>query len=260
MKKLTLLLTLLAHSLFAADSLMDALLDGNLTHKINANYSEANDDESPFSSTKTQKILFHYKTAPIEGIRLEVATQSFATETRQSSNDNTLYYTEALYDGSANDLGYKLSANYYADTYRQKMEQSNIVTSNAFGVKAQVNYENFGSYVAYSKVGEGSRSASSDLEGKDHLLPTSSVLSSNNYTPNTAAYAVDLNYSPRKDITLGSRYVVASEVQTNLSYTGVYSNFQIDEISKGFNLGVSFDKTGQDKQNDQFSINIKSKF
>lgn len=47
----------------------------------------------------------------MEGIRLEVATQSFATETRQSSTDNTLYYTEALYDGKADMLGYKLSAN-----------------------------------------------------------------------------------------------------------------------------------------------------
>jgi len=259
MKKLTFLLIFLS-SLFAADSLMDALLDGNLTHKINANYNEASDEDSPFSSSKTQKILFNYKTAPIEGIRLEVATQSFATETRQSSNDNTIYYTEALYDGKAHDLGYKLSANYYADTYREKMEQSSIATTNALGVKAQMNYENFGSYIAYSKVGEGRYSASSGLDGKDHLLPTSSVLSSNNYAPNTAAYAVDLNYSPRKDITLGSRYVVATEEQTNLTYTGVYSNFQLNEISKGFNLGVAFDKTGQDKQNDQFSINIKSKF
>lgn len=239
---------------------MDALLDGNLTHKVNANYNEASDDESPFSSTKTQKILFHYKTAPVEGIRLEVATQSFATETRQSSTDNTIYYTEAIYDGRAEEIGYKLRANYYADTYRQSMEQSGIATTNAFGVKAQINYENFGSYVAYSKVLEGTHSASGDLDGKDHLLPTSSVLSSNNYTPNTEAYAVDLNYSPRKDITLGSRYVVATEMQTNLSYTGVYSNFQLNEISKGLNLGVSYDKTGMDKQNDQFSINFKSNF
>ena len=60
---------------------------------------------------------------------------------------------------------------------------------------------------------------------------------------------------------LGSRYVIANEMQTtNLSYTGVYSNFQINEIAKGFNLGISYDKTGIDKQNDQFGINIKSKF
>jgi len=262
MKKLTFSLILLTHTLFAADSLMDALLDGNLTHKISSNYNEGQEEEeTPFSSTKTQKFLFHYKTAPImDGLKLEVATQSFATETHQTSSDNTIYYTEALYDGKAEDVGYKLSANYYADTYHQSIVESGLTTTNAFGAKAQMNYENFGSYVAYSKVMNGNHAASGDLEGKDHLLPTSSVLSSNNYAPNTAAYAVDLNYSPRKDVTLGSRYVVASEVQTNLSYTGVYSNFQLNEISKGLNLGLSFDKTGIDKQSDQFSINFKSKF
>ena len=260
MKKLTLLLILISHPLFAADSLIDALLDGNLTHKINANYNEASDDESPFSSSKTKQIFFHYTSAPVEGIRLEVAAQSFASETQQSSTDNTIYYTQALYDGKAEDLGYKLRANYYADTYRQSVEQSGIATTNAYGLKAQMNYESFGSYVAYSKVLEGNHNASANLEGKDHLLPTSSVISSNNYTPNTEAYAVDLNYSPRNDITLGSRYVVATEMQTNFSYTGVYSNFQLNELSKGLNLGLSYDKTGMDKQNNQFLINIKSKF
>lgn len=261
MKKLTFLLIFLSQTLFAADSLIDALLDGNLTHKISSNYTEGKEEEeTPFSSTKTQKILFHYQTAPIEGLRFEVATQSFATETHQTSTDNTIYYTEALYNGNAEDVGYKLSANYYADTYRQSMAQNGLETTNAFGAKAQMNYENFGSYIAYSRVLGGNHGANGDLEGKDHLLPTSSVLSSNNYTPNTAAYAVDFNYSPRKDITLGSRYVIANEVQTNLSYTGVYSNFQLNEISKGLNLGLSYDKTGIAKQNDQFGINIKSKF
>lgn len=260
MKKLTFSLILLSHTLFAADSLIDALLDGNLTHKINASYNDGNEEETAFSSTKTQKILFHYQTAPVAGLKLEVATQSFASEVRQSSTDNTIYYTEALYHGKAEELGYKLSANYYADTYRQNISQSGISTTSAFGAKAQINYENFGSFIAYSKVGEGSHSASGNLEGKDHLLPTSSTLSSNNYTPNTSAYAVDLNYSPRKDVTLGSRYVIANEMQTNLSYTGVYSNFQLNEIVKGLNLGLSYDKTGIAKQNDQFGINIKSKF
>jgi hypothetical protein len=260
MKKLTFSLIFLSHILFAADTLIDALLDGNLTHKISANYNEGTEDETAFSSSRTQKILFHYQTAPLAGLKLEVATQSFATEMHQSSTDNTIYYTEALYHGKSEELGYKLSANYYADTYRQSIVQSGISTTNAFGAKAQVNYENFGSYIAYSRVEGGKHSASGDLEGKDHLLPTSSVLSSNNYTPNTAAYAVDLNYSPRKDITLGSRYVIANEEQTNLSYTGIYSNFQLNEISKGLNLGFSYDKTGIAKQNDQFGINIKSKF
>ena len=78
--------------------------------------------------------------------------------------------------------------------------------------------------------------------------------------PNTQANALDFNYAPRKDILLGSRYVIANDMQNTFSYTGVYSTFQIDEIAKGLNFGISYDKTGIDKQNNQFNINLKSKF
>lgn len=238
---------------------MDALLDGNLTHQINATYDDGAQSDAPYSSSRTQKILFHYQTAPIEGIRVEVATQSFAKETHQNSTDNTIYYTEARYQGEAESLKYKLSANYYADTYRNLYEKT-IDTTNAFGLKAQMNLENFSTYVAYSRVLEGTRSASGDLEGKDHLLPTSSVLSSNNYTPNTQAYALDLNYALRKDLIVGSRYVIANEAQTNLSYTGIYTDFKLEELVRGLDFGLAYDKTGIAKQNDQFRLQIKSKF
>lgn len=259
MKHFIFIFTLFTHTFLFADSLIDALLDGNLTHKINATYDDENDKETPFSSARTQKILFNYQTAPINGIKIEVATQSFATETHQSSTDNTIYYTEARYHGKAEDFDYKLSANYYADTYHNLYEKS-IDTTNAVGLKAQMDYDNFSTYVAYSKVMEGAHSVSSSFDGKDKLLPTSSVLSSNNYTPNTQAYAVDMNYALRKDVTLGSRYVLANDAQTNISYTGVYTNFKVDEISKGLNLGIAYDKTGIDKQNNQLNFTIKTTF
>jgi len=252
-------LTLLTHSFLIADSLMDALLDGNLTHKINATYSDNVDEEMPFSSSRTQKILFNYQTAPINGLKFEVATQSFSSEAHQSSTDNTLYYSEARYHGNAEDIGYNLSVNYYADTYHNLYEKS-LDTTNAVGLKAQMNYDSLSTYVAYSKVMEGMHSASSSFDGKDKLLPTSSVLSSNNYAPNTQAYALDINYALSKDFSLGSRYVLANDEQSNLSYTGVYTNFQLDELSKGLHIGVAYDKTGLDKQNDQVNFTIKSKF
>jgi len=259
MKLFISILTLLTHTFLLADSLVDALLDGNLTHKINATYTDQNDVEMPFSSSRTQKVLFNYQTAPINGLKFEVATQSFASETHQSSTDNTLYYSEARYHGNAEDVGYNLSANYYADTYHNLYEKS-LDTTNAVGLKAQMKYDNLSTYVAYSKVMEGSHSVSSSFDGKDKLLPTSSVLSSNNYAPNTQAYALDINYELSKDVSLGSRYVLANDEQTNLSYTGVYTNFQVDELSKGLNLGVAYDKTGLDKQNDHINLTIKSKF
>ena len=243
---------------YAYDALVNALLDGNLTHKISADYHE--EESSPYASTKTQKMLFMYKTAPLEGIRLEVATQSFAKETQMSSTDNTLYYTEAGYQGKNELFGYQLHLNYYADTYRQSIAQKSMESSNAVGAKAQMNYERFGSYVAYSKILDGTLSNASNLEGKDHLLPTSSVLSSNNYAPNTQAYAIDLNYALSSEVTIGSRYVIASEFQNTYSYTGIYSSLKVNEIAKGFNIGILYDKTGIDKQNNQFSLQLKSAF
>lgn len=260
MKKLIFSLIFLTHSLFCADTLIDALLDGNLTHKINATYDEGLEDANPYSATRTQKLLFHYQSAPIGGLKVELATQSFATQTVFSSTENTLYYTEALYAGETSDFGYKLSANYYADTYKQTHNQSEISMVNALGMKAQMNYENFGSYVAYSKVFDGMHNANGNLDGKDTLLPTSSTLSSNNYAPNTQAYALDVNYALRKDVLLGSRYVITNDTQSTLSYTGVYSSFKLNEISKDFNLDIAYDKTGIDKQNNQFNINFTKKF
>jgi len=255
-----LLLFLLPCTLFAFEALVDALLDGNLTHKITANYYENDEEEIPFSSSRSQKVFFHYQTAPRDGIKLEMATQSFAQKTYDNSNDNTIYYTEARYQNTTDFFHYKLSANYYADTYRQSLAEKSVETTNAFGMKAQVNLDALSSYVAYSQVMNGMRSASSDLEGKDHLLPTSSVLSSNNYMPNTEAYAFDVNYALRSNVVLGSRYVLTTHEQTMLSYTGVYTDFKLNELSKGLNLGILYDKTGIDKQNNQMSIQIKKSF
>jgi hypothetical protein len=244
--------------LLAADSLVDALLDGNITHKMYATYNEGSAEEEVLRS-RTQKVLFSYATAPVGGFGVEVSTQSFTQESQQNKTDNTIYYSKARYQGGDEAFRYDLSANYYADTY-QDMNEKMLDTTDAVGLKAQMQIDGFSTYVAYSKVLSGTRGAQADLYGKDHLLPTSSVLSSNNYTPNTQAYAIDVNYALQKDFLLGSRYVIANEAQSTLSYTGVYSDFKLDEISKGLNIGLAYDKTGLAKQNDQFRLQIKSTF
>ncbi|AFL68133.1 hypothetical protein [Sulfurospirillum barnesii] len=259
MKKILLFL-LIVRTLFAQNTLVDALLDGNLTHKINATYDEGIEDANPYSASRTQTILFHYQSAPMGGLKLELATQSFNTQTAFSNNENAIYYTKALYEGYASSLNYKLSANYYADTYKETQKESEFSMVNAFGAKAEINYENFGSYVAYSKVSDGKRDANGNLDSKDMLLPTSSVLSSNNYAPNTQAYALDMNYALRKDVRLGSRYVFANDTQNTLSYTGIYSSFKLNEIAKNTHIDIAYDKTNIDKQENQFSINFMKKF
>ena len=85
-------------------------------------------------------------------------------------------------------------------------------------------------------------------------------LSANTYLSNAKAYAMDVNYPLRRELTLGSRYSLTNDNFNLVSYTGVYSSFLLDELNKGLNIGIYYDKMGMDKQGNQFSLKIKNDF
>lgn len=85
-------------------------------------------------------------------------------------------------------------------------------------------------------------------------------LSANTYLSNAKAYAMDVNYPLRRELTLGSRYSLTNDNFNLVSYTGVYSSFLLDELNKGLNIGIYYDKIGMDKQGNQFSLKIKNDF
>lgn len=85
-------------------------------------------------------------------------------------------------------------------------------------------------------------------------------LSVNTYISNAKAYAMDVNYPLRRELTVGSRYSFTSDNFNLVSYTGVYSSLVLDELSKGLNVGIYYDKIGLDKKGDQFSLKIKNNF
>ena len=85
-------------------------------------------------------------------------------------------------------------------------------------------------------------------------------LSANTYLSNAKAYTMDVNYALRREITVGSRYSFTSDNLNIVSYTGVYSSLVLDELSKGLNVGIYYDKIGMDKQGNQFSLKIKNDF
>lgn len=85
-------------------------------------------------------------------------------------------------------------------------------------------------------------------------------LSANTYLSNAKAYAMDVNYPLRRELTLGSRYSITSDNLNLVSYTGVYSSFLLDELNKGLNIGIYYDKMGIDKQGNQFNLKIKNDF
>ena len=71
---------------------------------------------------------------------------------------------------------------------------------------------------------------------------------------------MDINYNLRRELSIGSRYTIESEATSVVSYTGIYSSILLDEISKGLNIGLSYDKAGLDKKGNNFTINFKSEF
>lgn len=85
-------------------------------------------------------------------------------------------------------------------------------------------------------------------------------VSANTYLSNSKAYAMDVNYALRRELTVGSRYSFTSDNFNLVSYTGVYSSLVLDELSKGLNVGIYYDKIGMDKQGNQFSLKIKNDF
>ena len=85
-------------------------------------------------------------------------------------------------------------------------------------------------------------------------------LSANTYLTNTKTYAMDVNYALRREVTVGSHYSFTNDNLNLVSYTGVYSSLLLDELNKGLNVGIYYDKMGMDKKGDQFSLKIKNDF
>lgn len=85
-------------------------------------------------------------------------------------------------------------------------------------------------------------------------------LSANTYLSNAKAYTMDVNYTLRRELTVGSRYSFMSDNFNLVSYTGIYSSLILDELNKGLNVGIYYDKIGMDKQGNQFSLKIKNDF
>lgn len=89
------------------------------------------------------------------------------------------------------------------------------------------------------------------------------MLSANSYTTNTSSYTMDINYNLRRELAIGSYYTYTNETINNVSLTGIYSSFILDDIHKGFNVKLNYDKydnVGTGKESDKFSIKIKNNF
>ncbi len=156
---------------------MDALLQGTFEKKVTLEPTQGEDTRAELNK---QKVTFHYLSAPIRGVQLEV------------KNDGLVAYAKAMYRGTISDFGYSLSAN--------------------------------------------------------------------SYTTYTSSYTMDVNYNLRRELSVGSRYTYINELTSNVSYAGIYSSLILDEINKGLNVSLYYDKAESANEDDKFSLKIKTNF
>ena len=260
MKYLVISFFFLFYSLcFASDSLIKALTHGKFSGDFDAHYNEGSDEEGK-SNTGYSKLYIEYTLPPIMGIDISIATQSNSQTEDNKQSVNKIIYSEAAYERKTAGFNYRLSANYYSTIFAPN-EDTHTVTSRAIGLKAQISVEDIQAYLAFSQVSDSPYDIPShaSLEGRDKLLPTASLLLSNNDAPNTRAAALDVKYRIYKQFAIGSHYAIASDDATLNSYNGVYTSFALDYLN-GLNVTLAYDKAVLGNEEEQWSVQIKNKF
>ncbi len=86
------------------------------------------------------------------------------------------------------------------------------------------------------------------------------TLNVNNHIDRSQAYSLDVNYMLRRELSLGSRYTLENDTNAFSSYAGFYSTIMLDSISKGLNIGISYDTMTNSKGNEKFGLTIKNEF
>lgn len=246
--------------LLANESLIHALTQGKFSGEFNAKYSKGSDEEGS-NNGAYQNFFIEYDLPKIHGVDISLGAQSVEQSERESKSVNQVFYSEAIYANKVASFDYRLSANYYSTIYAPD-EETQTVTSRALGVKAEIAMDAFEAYIAISKVSDATHDfyIHPSFNGKENLLPTGSLLLSNNDTPNTSAAALDVKYRFDKQFALGSRYTVAENALTQHTYSGIYSSFLADEIIKGLNVTLAYDRALEDEDIRQWRIQFKSNF
>lgn len=254
------LFALFTSLVYASDSLIEALTHGKFSGDFDAHYGEGSDEEGK-TNTGYSKLYLEYTLPPIMGIDISFATQSNSQLDNNKQSANKIIYSEAVYERRTENFDYRLSANYYS-TVINPNEDIQTVTSRAVGLKAQITLDEIQAYIALSKVSDSPYEITShpSLEGRDKLLPTASLLLSNNDAPNSKAAALDIRYFFNKNMALGSRYSVMEDDKTINSYNGIYSSIMLNDIIRGLQMTVAYDKKHEGDEEKQWSVQFKSHF
>ncbi len=171
-----------------------------------------------------------------------------------------IYYAEAIYKNSLKSLNYDLNAQYWLNKYNHQ----NIDKIDAYALKFGLNYSDFSSYFAYSKISNDKVAINQLLHGVGNgsdTIYTNSLIGSYNYEPNMEAYALNLEYKLSSIFKVGTLYTYADIKNTEqVSYSGVYTNMDFNSLLKGLSSVVQYEKIKKDKNENELRIKLFYKF
>ena len=127
-------------------------------------------------------------------------------------------------------------------------------------MKFGLNYSDFSSYFAYSKISNDKVAINQLLHGVGNgsdTIYTNSLIGSYNYEPNMEAYALNLEYKLSSIFKVGTLYTYADIKNTEqVSYSGVYTNMDFNSLLKGLSSVVQYEKIKKDKNENEHRIKL----
>lgn len=176
-------------------------------------------------------------------------------EAFSAGEDLDLYRFEARYDGKATDFTYNLGAQYFSTQYSGVTKDAN-----GYALKAGVGVGSIDAYVAYSKISDDGKVKYGLGYGADTLYTQSPIIS-DNYEPDTEAYAIDIAYKFNADAKIGVDYTQTEDpARGDLSYSAVYGSYAFSGALKGLSVLVQYEKEGKDGNDEELRIKTSYKF
>lgn len=172
-----------------------------------------------------------------------------------AGEDLDLYRFEARYDGKATDFTYNLGAQYFSTQYSGVTKDAN-----GYALKAGVGVGSIDAYVAYSKISDDGKVKYGLGYGADTLYTQSPIIS-DNYEPDTEAYAIDVAYKFNADAKIGVDYTQTDDpARGDLSYSAVYGSYAFSGALKGLSVLVQYEKEGKDGNDEELRVKTSYKF
>ena len=172
-----------------------------------------------------------------------------------AGEDLDLYRFEARYDGKATDFTYNLGAQYFSTQYSGVTKDAN-----GYALKAGVGVGSIDAYVAYSKISDDGKVKYGLGYGADTLYTQSPIIS-DNYEPDTEAYAIDVAYKFNADAKIGVDYTQTDDpARGDLSYSAVYGSYAFSGSLKGLSILVQYEKEGKDGNDEELRVKTSYKF